>query len=62
MHEKNARSNREWPGRRSGEQADYFRLARQADARVAYHEAMSRKYWHLAGRPWTWIFIPPDLP
>ena len=62
MHTRNARSNRDWSVNRPGEAAVYLRFARQADARVAYHQALSRKYWRLAARPWLWLFVPPDPP
>jgi hypothetical protein len=62
IHAKHARSNREWSVARPDEAADYLRLATMDEARVAYHEALSRKYWRLTARPWAWKSVPPDPP
>jgi hypothetical protein len=62
MNLKNARTMREWPTSHPVEKADCLRLAQQAEARAAYHQAMSQKYWRLAGRPWLWLSVAPDPP
>jgi hypothetical protein len=62
MYTKHAQSNREAAVARPDEAAIYLRFASQNEARVAYHRAMSRKYWALAGRPWAWLSVPPDPP
>jgi hypothetical protein len=60
MYTKNAQSNVEFAVARPDEAAIYLGFARQNEARMAYHQAMSRKYWSLAGRPWAWVSVPPD--
>jgi hypothetical protein len=62
MHTRNAQSNREWALSRPEYAPDCLLFARQALAQVAYHQAMSRKYWRLAARPWAWLSVPPDPP
>jgi len=62
MHSHNAQSRREMSVARPDEAAVYLRFAQQAEARVAYHQKMSRKYWHIATRPWLWGFVPAHPP
>jgi hypothetical protein len=62
MHLRNARFCREFSASRPDEAAVYVRFARQAEARVAYHKALSQKYWRLSTLPWLWIFAPADPP
>jgi hypothetical protein len=62
MHSRNARFCRDFSVSRPDEAAVYLRFARQAEARVAYHKALSQKYWRLSTLPWLWIFAPADPP
>jgi hypothetical protein len=60
MFTKQAQSNREYAIAQPDEAAVYLSFAKRSEARVAYHQDMSRKYWRLAGRPWTWMSVSPD--
>jgi hypothetical protein len=62
VYTKHAQSNRAWAVAHPDEAGVSLGFAKRDEARVAYHQAMSQKYWSLAGRPWTWMFVPPDPP